>query len=115
MGRKSQATIRNAKIPKHLTKIAMTPEQYYELKVYIKSIILPGSPAFECEHLSSKEIKRTYSQWLKNALEVIGPKFFQEGSKGLVWPEDYNKYVSFVAPFYCSPCPPPPLPTGGAD
>ncbi|PUU73705.1 hypothetical protein B9Z19DRAFT_1134599 [Tuber borchii] len=96
MGRKSRATVRNAKIPKHLTKIAMTPEQYYELKVYIKSIILPGTPAFEYEHLSSKEIKQNYHQWFKNTLEVIGPKFFQGGSKGLVWPEDYNRIYKAI-------------------
>ncbi|PUU73706.1 hypothetical protein B9Z19DRAFT_1134600 [Tuber borchii] len=96
MGRKSRATIRNTKIPKHLTKIAMTPEQYYKLKVYIKSIILPGTPAFEYEHLSSKEIKQIHHQWLNNALEMIGPKFFQEGSRGLVWPKDYNKIYKVV-------------------
>jgi len=99
MGRKSQATIRNAKIPKHITKIAMTPEQYYELKVYIKSIILPGTPAYEYERLSNKESKQIHHQWLNSVLEVMGPKFFQEGSKGLVWPVDYHKYVAYVISF----------------
>ena len=100
MGRKSRATIRNVKIPKHLTEFSMTPEQYSDLKVYIKSIILPGSPAFECERISNKEIKQIYHQWLNNALEVIGPKFFQEGWEGLVWPENYVRYVSFVICLY---------------
>ena len=94
----------------------MTPEQYSELRVYLKSIILPGSPAFEYECLGNKEIKQIYHQWLNNALKVIGPKFFQEGWEGLVWPENYNRYVSFGTSFYSSPCtPPPPSPQAAPD
>ncbi|KAG0128091.1 hypothetical protein HOY82DRAFT_612524 [Tuber indicum] len=75
--------------PNYATEIGMTPEQYHELKVYIKSIILPGTPAFGCTRLGDKESKKAYHQWFNNALEEIGPKIFPKGGKGLVWPEDY--------------------------
>ena len=96
MGRKSLATNRNAKIPKYITDIAMTPEQYYEFKVYIKSIVLPGTPAFEFKRLSINDNKQIYSEWLNNALKDIGPKFFSEGANSLVWPKDHDRYVFFI-------------------
>ncbi|KAG0637645.1 hypothetical protein HOY80DRAFT_971944 [Tuber brumale] len=89
MAKKSLGTTRKTRVPKHITKIAMTPEQYYELKVYIKSLILPGTPAFEYKRLSSHKNKQIYREWFKNALEDIGPRFFPSGTRGLAWPEDY--------------------------
>ncbi|CUS12678.1 unnamed protein product [Tuber aestivum] len=79
-------TVRTGKLPKHITEIGMSAEQYYHLKVYIKGIILPGTPAFDSNPFDSKDI--IYRQWLKIALEKIGPKFFQKGQNKLVWPED---------------------------
>ncbi|KAG0634398.1 hypothetical protein HOY80DRAFT_1005180 [Tuber brumale] len=96
MERKSPATVKNAKIPKHITKIGMASEQYYELKLYIKSIAIPGTPAFEGERLSNKRSKLSYHQWLNNTLKDIGPKFFPEGGNGLVWPEDRDRIYKAV-------------------
>ncbi|KAG0634797.1 hypothetical protein HOY80DRAFT_1096573 [Tuber brumale] len=90
MAQNSLKTIRTAKTPKHIIEISMTPEKYYELKVYIKSILLPGTPPLECKRLDIGDNKRVYRQWINNALEEIGPKFFPGGrGKGLVWPEDH--------------------------
>ncbi|KAG0123931.1 hypothetical protein HOY82DRAFT_618548 [Tuber indicum] len=73
----------------YFTEIGMAQEQCHELKVYITSMILPGAPAFECNGLGDKESKNTYNEWINNALEEIGPRFFPQGDKGLAWPEDY--------------------------
>jgi len=88
----------------HITENGMTPEAYNELKVYIKSIILPGSPAFEYSGPGNMESKMVYHQWFDNALEEIGPRFFPRDSNGLVWPEDYVEYVfpSLPHPLLCS-------------
>ncbi|PUU73147.1 hypothetical protein B9Z19DRAFT_1069225 [Tuber borchii] len=80
------ATVRTTKLPKHIAEIGMTAEQYFELKVHIKSIILPGTPAFESKRIDSKD--PVYRQWLINALREIGPRFFSRGGNGLVWPEE---------------------------
>ncbi|CUS12685.1 unnamed protein product [Tuber aestivum] len=95
MGRTTRETIRNAKISKQITQTSMTPEQYSELKVYIKSIILPGTPAFEGERLGTKESKQIYKKWLNSVLEEVGPRFFPGGAKGWVWPE--NRYEIYKA------------------
>ncbi|KAG0640280.1 hypothetical protein HOY80DRAFT_1136076 [Tuber brumale] len=89
MGGNSLETNGTTKFPNHITKIGMSAEQYYELKAYLKSKILPGAPTFECNRLGDKESKKAYHQWFNNALEDIGPRFFPQGGKGLVWPEDY--------------------------
>ncbi|KAG0129959.1 hypothetical protein HOY82DRAFT_610102 [Tuber indicum] len=90
MAKNSPNTIKTAKTPKHIIEISMTPEKYYELKVYLKSILLPGTPPVECKRLDIGDNKRVYRQWINNALEEIGPKFFPGGrGKGLVWPEDH--------------------------
>ncbi|KAG0136818.1 hypothetical protein HOY82DRAFT_598618 [Tuber indicum] len=89
MARRHIETVRTAKRPKHIADIGMTKEQYFELKVHIKSIILPGTPAFESKRFDSKDT--VYRQWLNNALVEIGPKFFPKDGKGLVWPKDYNR------------------------
>ncbi|KAG0128077.1 hypothetical protein HOY82DRAFT_541548 [Tuber indicum] len=73
----------------YFTEIGMAQEQCHELKVYIKCMILPGAPAFECYGLGDKESKTAYNQWFNNALEEIGPRIFPLGGKGLAWPEDY--------------------------
>ena len=86
MVRRSPETLRTTKSPKHIAEIGMTREQYFELKVHIKSIILPGTPAFESKRIDSKD--QVYRQWLNNALEEIGPRFFPRGGKGLIWPEE---------------------------
>ncbi|PWW80737.1 hypothetical protein C7212DRAFT_361263 [Tuber magnatum] len=93
MRRTSASTIKAAKIPKHIIEINMTPEQYFGLKIYIKSIVLPGTPGFEGKRLASKN---TYRQWLNHALQEIGPKFFPGGKKGLVWPLDYDRIYGAV-------------------
>ncbi|KAG0635522.1 hypothetical protein HOY80DRAFT_1093114 [Tuber brumale] len=93
MGRKPAETIKNARTPGHITEIGMTSELYYELKVYIKSLIVPGTPAFECERLTSKESKEIYDQLTNNILNDIGPKLFPGGANGLVWPEDRNRFA----------------------
>ncbi|KAG0633405.1 hypothetical protein HOY80DRAFT_1006036 [Tuber brumale] len=79
MGGNSLKTNEVTKSPNYITEIGMASEQYYELKVYIKSIILPGAPAFECNHLGDNESKKAYHQWFNNALEEIGPRFFPQG------------------------------------
>jgi len=91
-------TVRSSKMPKHIAKIAMGHEKYYELKVHIKSIVAPGTVPFKCTHFT-KENKQIYRQWLNNALEEIGPRFFPGGEKGLVWPEDYKAYVFLATSF----------------
>ncbi|KAG0635524.1 hypothetical protein HOY80DRAFT_1025005 [Tuber brumale] len=96
MGRKSLGATRKAKIPKHITKIAMTSEKYYDLKVYIKSIIIPGTPAFECNRLGNNSSKQAYRLWLHNLIEEIGPRFFPTGGRGLAWPEDYDQICKAV-------------------
>lgn len=94
MGRKSAETVHSIKTPKHILEIGMTPDEYFDLKVDIKSIIaLPGMPGFEGKRFNSKENEKAYRQWLHNALLQLGPKFFPKGGKGLVWPEDYDRYV----------------------
>lgn len=94
MGRKSAETVHSVKTPKHILEIGMTPDEYFDLKVDIKSIIaLPGMPGFEGKRFNSKENEKAYRQWLHNALLQLGPKFFPKGGKGLVWPDDYDRYV----------------------
>ncbi|KAG0635523.1 hypothetical protein HOY80DRAFT_1004213 [Tuber brumale] len=94
MARRPIETVRTAKLPKHIAEIGMTNEQYFELKVHIKAIILPGTPAFEGKRFDSKDV--VYRQWLNNALAEIGPRFFPKDGKGLVWPEDYKKILMAV-------------------
>ncbi|PWW73782.1 hypothetical protein C7212DRAFT_330414, partial [Tuber magnatum] len=96
MARKSLETIRKTRIPKHITKISMTPRKYYGLKVYIKSIIVPGTPAFDCKRLGYGNNKKTYHLWLHNTLEEIGPRFFPSGARGLAWPGDYDQIYKAV-------------------
>ncbi|PUU73151.1 hypothetical protein B9Z19DRAFT_1164626 [Tuber borchii] len=86
MVRRSPETVRTTKLSKHITEIGMTAKRYFELKVYIKSIILPGTPAFESKRIDSKD--QVYRLWPKNALQEIGPRFFPRGGNGLVWPEE---------------------------
>ncbi|CUS12991.1 unnamed protein product [Tuber aestivum] len=93
MARISAPTIKAAKIPKHIIKIGMTPEQYFGLKIHLKSIILPGTPGFEGKRFSSKS---AYREWLNQALREIGPRFFPGGGKGLVWPLDYDRIYGAV-------------------
>jgi len=93
MMRRTPETIRTSKPPRHIVKIGMTTEEYFELKIYIKSIILPGTPPFEGSRIDSKDV--VYRQWLNNALEVIGPRFFPEGRNELLWPEEHARYVVF--------------------
>ncbi|CUS12992.1 unnamed protein product [Tuber aestivum] len=90
MGRKSTETIKTSKTPKYIAETGMTPNQYFDLKVHIKSITLPGTPGFEGKRFSSRESERAYRQWLHNALLQLGPKFFPGGGKGLAWPQDYE-------------------------
>ncbi|KAG0128081.1 hypothetical protein HOY82DRAFT_541551 [Tuber indicum] len=79
----------------YFTEIGVAPEQCHELKVYIKCMILPGAPAFECNGLGDKESKKAYHQRFKNALEEIGPRIFPQGGKGLARPEDYvGNYIT---------------------
>ncbi|RPA95856.1 hypothetical protein L873DRAFT_1812165 [Choiromyces venosus 120613-1] len=89
-------TVRYARIPKHISAISMTPEQYYGLKVHIKTIVAPGTPAFELNRLGGPNTKRTYHEWLSAALVEMGPKFFPGGAGGLVWPLDYDKIYNAV-------------------
>ncbi|RPA95855.1 hypothetical protein L873DRAFT_1845693 [Choiromyces venosus 120613-1] len=94
MSGNSQKTLKNARMPKHITEIGMTTAQYYELKVYLKSIILPGTPPFGS--LQNSDSKRAHRQWLNNALREIGPRFFPGGVEGLVWPKDYDEIYNVV-------------------
>ncbi|CUS12675.1 unnamed protein product [Tuber aestivum] len=96
MERKSPGSTRKARIPKHITKISMTSDKYYELKVYIKSIVVPGTPAFEFRRLGNGTNKKSYYIWLHKTLEQIGPSFFPSGKRGLVWPEDYDQIYKAV-------------------
>ncbi|KAG0640803.1 hypothetical protein HOY80DRAFT_1021715 [Tuber brumale] len=90
MGRKPAKTVKTVKTPKHITEIGMTPNQYFDLKVHIKSITLPGTPGFEGKRFASRDSEQVYRRWLDNALLELGPRFFPGGGKGLVWPEDYD-------------------------
>ncbi|CUS12668.1 unnamed protein product [Tuber aestivum] len=96
MGRKPPGTTRKSRIPKHITKICMTSDKYYELKVYIKSVVVPGTPAFEFRRLGHGANKKAYHLWLHKTLEEVGPRFFPSGVRGLVWPEDYHKIYKAV-------------------
>ncbi|CUS12671.1 unnamed protein product [Tuber aestivum] len=91
MGRKSLGATRKARIPKHITKISMTSDKYYELKVYIKSVVILGTPAFEFRRLGHGANKKSYHLWLHKTLEEVGPRFFPSGTRGLVWPVDYDQ------------------------
>ncbi|KAG0130844.1 hypothetical protein HOY82DRAFT_539794 [Tuber indicum] len=90
MARRPAKTVKTVKIPKHISEIGMTPSQYFDLKVHIKSITLPGTPGFEGKRFDNRDSEQVYRQWLDSVLLEIGPKFFPGGRKGLVWPEDYN-------------------------
>ncbi|CUS12673.1 unnamed protein product [Tuber aestivum] len=96
MGRKSLGVTRKARIPGHITKISMTPNKYYELKVYIKSVVVPGTPAFELRRLSHGTSKNSYHLWLHKTLEDIGPRFFPSGTRGLAWPDNYDQIYKAV-------------------
>jgi len=97
MVRKIPETVRTSRPPRHIVEIGMTKEQYFELKVYIKSIVLPGTPPFEGKRIDSKDT--VYRQWLNNALEEIGPRFFPKDGNGLAWPEERVGYVVFLSDF----------------
>ncbi|CUS12677.1 unnamed protein product [Tuber aestivum] len=96
MGRKTLGSTRRAKPPKRITEIGMTPDKYYKLKVYIKSVVVPGTPAFDFKRLGNGAGNPTYSAWLQKTLEEMGPRFFPNGAKGLVWPEDHNQIYKTV-------------------
>ncbi|CUS12676.1 unnamed protein product [Tuber aestivum] len=96
MGKTSLGVTRRDKIPKHITEISMTSDKCYELKVYIKSIVVPGTPAFDCRRLGDRTKKRNYQLWLHNTLKEIGPRFFPSNGRGLVWPKDYDKIYKTV-------------------
>ncbi|CUS12667.1 unnamed protein product [Tuber aestivum] len=96
MGRKSLGVTRKSRIPKHINKISMTPDKYYELKVYIKSVVVPGTPAFEFRRLGHGANKKAYHLWLHKTLEEAGPRFFPSGKGGLACPEDYHKIYKAV-------------------
>ncbi|KAG0635520.1 hypothetical protein HOY80DRAFT_1025041 [Tuber brumale] len=83
MERKPGKTVKTAKIPKYITKIGMTPSQYFDLKVHIKSIILPGTPGFESKRFDSRDREQAYRQWLDDVLLELGPRFFPRGGKGI--------------------------------
>ncbi|RPA95854.1 hypothetical protein L873DRAFT_1791958 [Choiromyces venosus 120613-1] len=70
--------------------IAMTTEKYYDLKVYIKTIILPGTLPFESGRSTNPASKGGYQKWIKSELRLIGPRFFPRGAERLVWPKDYD-------------------------
>ncbi|KAG0130843.1 hypothetical protein HOY82DRAFT_648006 [Tuber indicum] len=93
MARISATTIRAAKAPKHIINIGMSPDEYFELKIHIKSIVVPGTPGFEGKRSRNKV---EYRRWLGQALEEIGPKFFPGGGKRLVWPVDYDRIYGAV-------------------
>ncbi|RPA95881.1 hypothetical protein L873DRAFT_1812217 [Choiromyces venosus 120613-1] len=92
-----RGTVKKARVPKNITKIGMTPEQYYELKVYIKTIVVPGTPPFDFRPLATHEQKVAYHQWVANALKTIGPRFFPGGAGTLVWPRDQDKIYSTIS------------------
>ncbi|CUS12670.1 unnamed protein product [Tuber aestivum] len=96
MGKKPRGTTRKARITKYITGISMSSDKYYELKVHIKSIVVPGTPAFEFRRLGHGTNKKSYYLWLHKTLEEIGPRFFPSGARGLVWPEDYDKIYKVV-------------------
>ncbi|CUS12669.1 unnamed protein product [Tuber aestivum] len=96
MGRKSLGATRKSRIPKHITEISMASDKYYELKVYIKSVVVPGTPAFEFRRLGHGANKKSYHLWLHNILEEVGPRLFPSGVRGLVWPEDHHKIYKAV-------------------
>ncbi|RPA88541.1 hypothetical protein L873DRAFT_1062125 [Choiromyces venosus 120613-1] len=83
-------TIKSMTIPRHITVTGMTPARYYQLKLHIKSILIPGTPALNNNRFADNDNIEAHRQWLSNALEVIGPRFFPTGGSGYCWPEDRN-------------------------
>ncbi|RPB00600.1 hypothetical protein L873DRAFT_1788952 [Choiromyces venosus 120613-1] len=77
-------------MPKYITITGMTPENYFNLKVHIKTLLLPGTPGFEKKPWGNKESTPIYREWLNQVLDTIGPQFFPEGGSGLVWPTHYE-------------------------
>ncbi|RPA95857.1 hypothetical protein L873DRAFT_1791961 [Choiromyces venosus 120613-1] len=96
MEKKYQGTKRSAPIPKHITSIGMSTEQYYELKVFIKLTVLPGTPCYDMRLSKGKEGRESSRKWLDSALGEIGPRLFPRGGKGLVWPENYTEIYGAV-------------------
>jgi len=94
MGRKCAQTGYAPKTPKHFIEIGMTPREYFDLKVYVESVMaLPGFPGYGGQCFASTENREAYRQWLHNVLLQLGPKFFPLGGKKLAWPVDYEGYV----------------------
>ncbi|RPB00595.1 hypothetical protein L873DRAFT_1788949 [Choiromyces venosus 120613-1] len=83
-------TVKTANIPKYITKTGMSVTRYFDLKVYIKSILHPGTPGFKDKRFETAKEVDEYRQWLDHALETIGPRFFPSGGSGLLWPRDYD-------------------------
>ncbi|RPA95858.1 hypothetical protein L873DRAFT_1845696 [Choiromyces venosus 120613-1] len=94
MPRRSSETIKTTKPPKYIADTGMNAEGYYYLKIYIKSIIVPGTPPLEYDRFDVKD--DVYCQWLHNALKEIGPRFFPGGEGALVWPLDYTEIFKTV-------------------
>ncbi|RPA88324.1 hypothetical protein L873DRAFT_1503488, partial [Choiromyces venosus 120613-1] len=90
MVRKPISAAKRVTTPKHITVTGMTPARYYQLKLHIKSILIPGTPALNNNRFADKENMEAHRQWLSNALEVIGPRFFPTGGNGYSWPQDQN-------------------------
>ncbi|RPB00597.1 hypothetical protein L873DRAFT_1842982 [Choiromyces venosus 120613-1] len=96
MDKSSLSTHKTTKTPKYITVTGMTPTQYYHLKLYIKSILLPGTPALNKQCFETQQSLEVYQQWLNNALEVIGPRFFPVGGSGYIWPTDHERIYKAV-------------------
>ncbi|RPB00599.1 hypothetical protein L873DRAFT_1805077 [Choiromyces venosus 120613-1] len=80
-------------MPKYIKVTGMTAAGYFDLKVHMKTLLLPGTPGFEKRQFGNKECMDIYRNWLNYALETIGPRFFPEGGSGLIWPGHYQGYV----------------------
>jgi len=65
----------------HITEKGMTPEAYNELKLCIKSIILP---TFECSGPGNMESKMIYHQWFELSYKMARRCFPDFCSLGLV-------------------------------